>query len=343
LKRPLGRVHWQKWTLWFGLVLFFLIPAVPVDGAVRIPDPAETFYVADFANVLSRETEDHVIQYNDDLQQASGAQIVVATVDFLDGAEIEDYAYRMFNQWQIGDRDKNNGVLLLLVIGEENYWVVQGKGLEESLSSGTLDGLLQTYLEPDFARADYDAGVRKTFDALVSQMESIYGIRLDASGGVTANGGQWEEPVSDESTGTESDNTFLIVLVLILLFLYLRRQAKKRRESQARRIPPFGGPDNSGRQWPGGGRQPDADDEEADDDRRSGRSSGGLGSWFWPFLLGRLTSGLGRGQNSGSSRPRNPGGGSSRGGGFGGGGFGGGRSPRGGGGGRSRGGGAGRR
>lgn len=359
MKHPMDRNLWKKSAAWLGLLLLFLSPALPMDGAISIPSPSELYYVADFANVLERETEDHIIHFNDALYQATGAQIVVATVDFLDGAEIEDYAYRMFNQWQIGDKDKNNGVLLLLVIGEENYWIVQGKGLEKTLSSGTLDGLLQEYLEPDFARADYDAGVRKTFDALIGQMESIYGIRFDSSGVSAVDSGEGEEPVRNESTGIKFDNALLIALVIIFIFSYINRQTKKRQRSEARRTSPLGGPVRSDRTWRTGDKPPDAYDDDRDEDTKSGGASGGLGGWFWPFLLGRLTSGAGRSSrskgsgSSSGSRPRSSGGGgSSRGGGTGrrsSGGFGGfggfGGSSRGGGfggGGGTRGGGAGR-
>ena len=91
-----------------------------------VPDAPKPFYAADFANVLEQETEDYITEHNGVLENACGAQIVVVTTDFLDGMDIEDYAYTIFNNWKIGDADKNNGVLLLLAIGEENYWCMQG-------------------------------------------------------------------------------------------------------------------------------------------------------------------------------------------------------------------------
>ena len=68
---------------------------------------------------------------------------------------------------------KLDGLLLLLAIGEENYWVMQGKGLEGVLSSGMLGDYLYEYLEPDFAIGDYDAGVYKVFNAFCKSSSSI--------------------------------------------------------------------------------------------------------------------------------------------------------------------------
>lgn len=140
-----------------------------------IPDAPIPFYAADFANVLNTDTEDYIIEQNGILENFCGAQIVVVTTDFLDGMNIEDYAYKLFNDWGIGDEDKNNGVLLLLVTGEENYWCMQGKGLENVLTSGDIDDILYDNLEEDFAAEDYNAGVLKTFDVLYDTVYESYG------------------------------------------------------------------------------------------------------------------------------------------------------------------------
>ena len=139
-----------------------------------IPDAPNPFYAADFANVLNTDTEDYIIGQNGILEKFCGAQIVVVTTNFLDGMDIEDYAYKLFNDWGIGDEDENNGVLLLLVTGEENYWCMQGKGLEKVLTSGDIDEILYDNLEEDFADENYNAGVLKTFDVLYDTVYEYY-------------------------------------------------------------------------------------------------------------------------------------------------------------------------
>lgn len=337
-KRHFKKILLKKTAAWLGVLLFILAAALPAYGAIDIPESSELFYVADFANVLSQDTENLIIDRNDALYQATGAQIVVATVDFLDGAEIEDYAYRMFNEWQIGDAEKNNGVLLLLVIGEENYWAVQGKGLEKTLSSGTLDEILQTYLEPDFAEADYDEGARKTFLALADALEGIYGVQTGSTGSQSTEDSIGPAAQSPKSGGLKFDNALLIALVIIFIFSYLNRQTKKRQKNQRRADTIWGRTrETTSDRKIGDEASRSKDDEEDDDDSKpSGSSGGGFGGWFWPFLLGRLTSGGSR--SSRSSRSGSGGGifgGSSRSSG----GFGGGGKTRGGGTGRRSGGG----
>lgn len=163
-------------TLLTSLAIICTLAALCAYSSSKIPDPPDAVYVGDYSGVLSQETKQHIIREGYALDYLTGAQITVVTVDFIGGANIESYAYDIFNSWGIGNREWNNGLLLLLVIGEENYWALQGSGIEQSLSSGLLGDYLYEYLEPDFAVGDYDAGVKKVFDSFVSWFESYYSV-----------------------------------------------------------------------------------------------------------------------------------------------------------------------
>lgn len=180
-----------------------------------VPDAPEPFYAADFANVLEQETEDYITEQNGVLENACGAQIVVVTTDFLDGMDIEDYAYTIFNNWKIGDADKNNGVLLLLAIGEENYWCMQGKGLESALTSGMIDDILWNDLEEDFAAGDYDSGARKTFDALYAVVYDYY----DVGAAEGAAGNTVSEEDADWTMGTMIGLLIMVLVIVAVIVL----------------------------------------------------------------------------------------------------------------------------
>ncbi len=137
--------------------------------AMALLSPTSDFYVNDNAGVLSSSTEQDIVEKNDALYAASGAQIVVVTVNDTEGLGAAEYSYQLANDWGIGSAQENNGVLLLLSIGEQDYQCIQGSGLEDTLPTMTLSRILQEDLEPDFAAGDYDAGVQKTFNALYYQ------------------------------------------------------------------------------------------------------------------------------------------------------------------------------
>ena len=153
-----------------ALALCLAVPAL----AISIPQRPENQYVLDEAGVLSEETEQEIIDTNNALFEETGAQVVVVAVDFLGGEDIEDYAYTLFNSWGIGSVERNNGLLLLLAIGEDNYYAMSGYGLEDYFDGAKLKEMLNDYLEEDFAARDYDAGVEKFFSQAVSQVKTYY-------------------------------------------------------------------------------------------------------------------------------------------------------------------------
>ena len=248
-------------------VLLSVLFALPASAEVNIPKPTEQFYVNDFAGVLSDETKNGIMSANVSLYEKTGGQIVVTTVDFLDNADISDYGYAMFNQWKIGSKEKNNGILLLLAIGDDNYRVIPGYGIEDELSAGELKQMLNEYLEPDFAAKDYDAGVQKIFTALVNWYESRYGVSISSTSGALPapkaeyqGGGGVNEYEGHRSGG--GSRIFGSVFMLIILFVIFSSVFSRRRRYGG--YPPYGGRGYSG----------------------GGYSRGG--SWFWPFFLGNL-------------------------------------------------------
>ena len=155
-------------------VLVLVLMAVPAF-AVAVPD-APTGDVYDGANVRSSSTESYIERTGSALAEACGAEVVVATVDFTDGEDIADYAYDLFNKWGIGDKKANNGLLILLSVGAEDYYAEPGVGLTDVFTGGVLDAMLYDYLEDDFAAKEYDSGVKKVYARAVEILEDHYNV-----------------------------------------------------------------------------------------------------------------------------------------------------------------------
>ena len=206
-------------------VLSLLVSATAF--AASVPDPTSDFYVNDYVGVLSGDTKSDIVSKNDGLYNATGAQIVVTVVQDTGGVSMEQYAYDMANAWGIGSAEKNNGVLLLLSVGDDDYQCIQGSGLETLLPTSTLSRILQEDLEPDFADKNYDAGVKKTFASLYDAVSSIYG--YDGSTGGAANPSPVPQPDYDYGYGYGYDDGYrddggfsifgMIVFLVIVLAL----------------------------------------------------------------------------------------------------------------------------
>ncbi|WMJ84578.1 TPM domain-containing protein [Oscillospiraceae bacterium LTW-04] len=223
------------------LAVLLLQPcALAVDNLATEPDAM--VYVSDLANVLSEEVEASIDEKSAALDALTGAQLVVVTVDFLGGEAIRDYAEGVFNRLQIGDAVQNNGLLLLVATSEENYYALQGRGLETALSDTSLDKLLLKNLEPDFATGNYEVGVEKTYAGLLDALENLYGI--DDQGVVVAAAEAKATQIKIENTNKQKRGllaavgiVLLILLPTVLITLSASRAArlrKRRREVAVR-------------------------------------------------------------------------------------------------------------
>lgn len=273
------------------------VPAKPANG-----------YVADAAGVLSSETVSYLVSQNKNLTAKNGAAIVVVTVDFLDGKDIDDYATDLFNDWGIGDAEKDNGVLILLAIGEDNYYTLQGSGLESTLSASTLGDYNYNYLEADFAEGNYDAGVRKLFDALYQWFEVNYDAGVSGGNGQTNSTAQVEPTPAGTAAAHRGVNVMrllglvigiaMVAVVVAIVFssggrgggnvIFFGGHRHHRRPPR----PPIGG----GPRPPMGGRGP----SNPRPPRRSGGFGGGFGGGSFGGGMSR-GGGAGRGFGGGHS------------------------------------------
>jgi uncharacterized protein len=324
------------------LCLAIMLPFTTVFGA-DVVTPTDDFYVADYAEVIDSDTETYIVEMNESLYEQTGAQVVVVTVDFLDGIEIEDYAYTLFNDWGIGSADKNNGVLILLAIGEENYWAMQGTGLESVLTSRELGDMLYDYLEDDFASGDYDTGTKKVFDAVVDELADYYNVTVSADS--ATNNGISGGIVTDNTDNTTNENTqdtkggfpimggiliFLFILFVIIIIAAGRSRGgggryynnRTRRYDRDPHHPPMpghrdNGPDDDPFGGFGGGTPHSPSSHSSGPSRNifgSGGSSRGGGSGR---SGGGFSGGSGGGNSHSGGSSHSGGGGSSRGGGAG--------------------------
>ena len=200
-----------------GIVFFIGIFCLLPVHALNVVQPTEMFYVNDTANVVSQDVENHIVNYNDVLFEETGAQLVIVTVDFLNGASINDYAYELFNQWRIGTN--GNGILVLLAIGEEDYYCMTGTAISEIISDSSLSSMLQTYLEPDFASGDYSNGVYKIFNALYEKLENYYGFTYQGSSNIdnSYNNSTANNNYNSTPNKTSFGNTIIIVLIFVVI------------------------------------------------------------------------------------------------------------------------------
>ncbi len=182
----------------------------------HIPDAPEAFYVYDEADVLNAEVKAHIISQNDALFALCGAQIVIVAIPTTGDLPIADFAHQLFNKWGIGSAERGNGILALLSIDRDDYWVLQGEGLSDTLPNEVLRAMNNTHLEPYFAKKQYADGTRALVDALVAHFETLYSIDVDTWSGAP---GEFT-PALPEIT-TEEENSKPSVALAVLMWVIL--------------------------------------------------------------------------------------------------------------------------
>ena len=142
------------------LLLFALLATF----ALAAPAAAESFptltgRVVDAADILDPPTRSAIATMLTTLEEKTTDQFVVATVTSLQGQSIEVYANRLFKRWELGQKDKNNGVLLLVAPTERKVRIEVGYGLESTLTNAIAQEIIDQSIVPRFRAGDMAGGV----------------------------------------------------------------------------------------------------------------------------------------------------------------------------------------
>lgn len=128
-----------------------------LTGLDALPKPSGP--INDFADVLSAAQEAELTALSGELEDATTAELAVAIVTSLEGMTVEQYAEQLFREWGVGQRGKDNGVLVLVAPAEREMRIEVGYGLEGVLPDGLAGEIIRTSFIPRFRDNDYGGGV----------------------------------------------------------------------------------------------------------------------------------------------------------------------------------------
>ncbi len=164
------------------IMILTIMLAVVVNAALAAPSiparPTANIYVQDYAKIITPETERQIQSIGKSLANKTKAQLVVVTVPSLEGAAIGDYALALFRSWGIGDKQKNNGVLLLVALKERKSRIEVGYGLEGALPDAKTGRIQDEYMIPYFKQGNYDKGILNAYSVLVNEVANEYKVTI---------------------------------------------------------------------------------------------------------------------------------------------------------------------
>jgi len=158
----------QKILFLFLLLALFL----PLTAAADLDLPNYRGYVNDFAGVLTdtQALERQLFVF----EQETSNEIVIATLDNLQDTTIEEYAVLLFEKWQIGKEDKDNGILILIAPNQRQVRIEVGYGLEGALPDSLASAIIRNEMIPAFENNNYQAGAESGVLAVIQAIQGEY-------------------------------------------------------------------------------------------------------------------------------------------------------------------------
>jgi uncharacterized protein len=201
------------------LLLLFVSFAVFAKEIPSKPSPERL--VNDFAGVLSNEErnalEAKLVKYND----TTSTQITVVIENSLDGDDVFDYSFRLAQNWGIGQKGKNNGILIYVAVIDRKIRIQVGYGLEATVTDAAAKKIIEEVIKPQFKQGNYYQGISDASDYIIG----------------LATGQYKTEPAAKKGKGLLGLIFFGIIIILVIISRFKNNNSN------------FGGKSGSGMTW----------------------------------------------------------------------------------------------
>ena len=205
----------RKKTLWLVLFTAAVLLSAGQCFASIPAKPTSNIYCKDLAGVLDAKLVSQINKISADLYNKCGAQVAVLTVNSLDGQVLEDYSLQVLRTWGIGDKVKNNGVLILVAVHDKKSRIEVGYGLEGALPDGKTGRIQDDYMLPNFKKGNYSEGVWQGYQAVIVAVANEYKVDVGQE--------QRAPPTAQSASDGQQMPTWMMILigigVLILLIV----------------------------------------------------------------------------------------------------------------------------
>jgi len=208
------KIHFSRATLLHCLLLF----SASFCAAEDVKKIHPSGYVSDLAGVIAPEARTRLEALCTEVEQKTGAQMAIVTVQSLDGEGVENYAVDLFKQLGVGSKKDNRGVLLLVAPHEHKYRIEVGYGLEPILPDGKVGGFGREAV-PQLRNGNYGGALLLLTTRIAEVIANDAGVQITTEK-PTAPTSYQEQPHPGVSGGTI---ILVIIVILIVLFTPLRR------------------------------------------------------------------------------------------------------------------------
>ena len=192
-----------------AILIAFALALGAAMSALALDFPTLSGRVVDDAGILDAATRTALTQKLADIEAKTTDQIVVVTLKSLQGTSIEDFGVELARRWKIGQKDKNNGVLLIVVPSERKVRIEVGYGLEGTLTDAISRLIIANGIVPRFRAGDFPGGIARGVDDIISVL--------------TGDAEEWKRRAAQRpdtvssSPSTRSDSIWPMVIIVLIV------------------------------------------------------------------------------------------------------------------------------
>lgn len=181
---------------------FVILAQFSLQQAYCLEVPALKGRVNDYGNIISATTEAQLDQYLQQLEQSDSTQIAVLTIPSLEGESLEGFSLKVVEKWKIGQKQLDNGALLLVAVGDRKIRIEVGYGLEGTLTDLQAGRIIRNVILPKFKQGNFDQGIIDGVSAMIQTVK-----------------GEYTPPKSRR--GKQQDDPFGFLALLIFFFFFI--------------------------------------------------------------------------------------------------------------------------
>ncbi|MCM1322164.1 MAG: TPM domain-containing protein [Bacteroides sp.] len=197
----------------FGCILCILgaVFCHAAAPAGRMNIPVMNGPVNDYAGLISAAGKSEIASFLNSVNDTTGIQIAVLTVQSLKGRDIESFSHQTAEAWKLGQKGKDNGVLLLVSLAEKAIRIETGYGIESTLTDMKCGLIIRQVIAPYFKNGSYEQGIREG-------VKNIAGITTGNMNIVSQTVHSPSAAQSDEDAGSAAGSVIFLLLFILLMF-----------------------------------------------------------------------------------------------------------------------------
>ncbi|MDP2911191.1 MAG: TPM domain-containing protein, partial [Candidatus Omnitrophota bacterium] len=195
----------------FIIAAFFIFTGIGFCEEPRFQNYAG--YVNDYAGILSDETKAKLAALSAEIETKTTSQLAILTLDTTAPLDIETYAVKLFEKWGIGQKGKDNGVLILVAVKDKQVRIEVGYGLEGAIPDALAKNIIEKSMLPFFKSGDYNAGILQGTAVVSKLIAGEYHVEISELENIKIAASSKQPSISD----------FLLFIIFVIIILIRAR------------------------------------------------------------------------------------------------------------------------